>query len=231
MDEKERKIKRILRTPSIFNWARIIRPRADDTRFQIQRLAEGENRRSLRPAYKLCRQLALREKTFDEVIERAEGYEGFAHDSCVEILEEFYRYLIENQIEVVDAFKDRIYRFPLGQGPRNRMLTVPTDPDFVTIRGDRLEPNFILGWADDPFKLRQIQLIAGVIGVSVLSREDFVGCDARVLTFRRDQWTGKRVCQSWVISQYAGIAPETLNDDVLRYNRALHDVVRMIEES
>ena len=125
MDEQSKKIRRILRTPSIFSWARIVRPRTDDTCLQLRRLAEGENKRSLRPAYRLCREMALREKSYEDALAKAESFEGFAHDSSVELVDGLHRYLIENQIEVLDGFKDRLFSFPIGMGPSGRMLTDP----------------------------------------------------------------------------------------------------------
>lgn len=228
MDEKSKKIKRILKTPSIFNWARIIRPRTDDTCIQLQKLAEGEIKRSLRPAYRLCRQMALREKSYEEVLSKADSYEGFAHDSSVELVEALHSYLIQNQIEVLDSFKDRVFSHPLGLGPRSTMLTVPTNPDFVSIRGETLEPNYLLGWADDPFRLPQYQLIAGVLKIAVLSRQDFIGCDARIITFRRDKWSGQRICRSWLVSQFSDTPEHFINSEILRYNNALNQVYNEI---
>lgn len=228
MDEQSKKIRRILRTPSIFSWARIVRPRTDDTCLQLRRLAEGENKRSLRPAYRLCREMALREKSYEDALAKAESFEGFAHDSSVELVDGLHRYLIENQIEVLDGFKDRLFSFPIGMGPSGRMLTVLTNPDFVTIRGETLEPNYLLGWADDPFRLEQYNLIAEVLRIAVLSRQDFIGCDARVITFRRDKWSGKRVCSSWRISQFSNLPDHFLNSEILRYNNALRQVYNEI---
>lgn len=230
MDDKETRIKRILKTPGIFNWARLVRPREDDTQFQIENIANGNVQNSLRSAYRLCRMLALRDETFENLIARALTYkEGFSRDSSIELLEELNFYLTENQIEVVDEFRSRKFRFALGEGPRSRMLTIPTDPDFVAIRGRSLEPNFLLGWADDPLKLHQYELISAVIRISVLSRQDFVGSDARVLTFRRDKWTGKRICDSWLVSQYNGMTQPRLQIAVNRYHTALVKAVNKIE--
>lgn len=231
MDENETKIRRILRTPSIFNWARILRPRTDQTCFQIERLAEGEVRRSLRPAYRLCRQMALREKSFEECLEKASGYEGFAHDSSTELVELLHQYLTLNQIEVVPEFKDRLFRFPIGKSPTGGMLTVPTNPDFVTIRGETLEPNFLLGWSSDPFKANQYHLVSSIIKIAVLSREDFRGCDARIITFRRDPWSGKRICKSWLVSQFPDVPPHFVNGEILRYNNALLQVFEKLQGS
>lgn len=224
MENNETKIRRVLRTAGVFNWARQNLPRFDETLQQVWNIAESPPRMSLGPINRLCTELANRTITLEEAFEKCEGYEGYLRMSADEILPVFSKYLQDNQIETITGYDDA-YPYPFGKDEEGKTRTIPVKPNFITLQNETPIPTFILGWTKASFSFHQMRLISTIISEAILTQQDFIGSDAMVITLPRSKWGKNREIRRWWVSAYANMTREELLAQFDRYNRAVQQVV------
>ena len=229
MESNETKIKRVLKTAGVFNWARQNFQRFDDTLRQVWNIAEDPPRISLGPINKICTKLANREITFEDAMKQCEGYKGHLRMAADEILPVFYNYLIENQIDTVSGFAEERYPYPFGRDEGGKVRTIPVQPTFIALQGERAIPTFVLGWTKPDFSYHQIRLISTIIADAVLTQQDFIGSDAMIITLPRSKWGKHREIRRWMVSSYANMSREELQTQFDRYNRAVRQVVEELK--
>lgn len=230
MDDLRQKIKRVNNPLGLFNWARLNFRRLDDTRKHILRLADSPPRNSIAPVHKLCRQIAYRQITYDEALEKTRHYKSYPKMVADQVLPVFHDYFISNQIETLIELDGEIFKFPIGKNDINRTKSVPISPTFISIRGDKIIPTFILGWTKIPYNHHQKRLISTIIRRAILTRQDFIGGDAQILTFPRSKWSsGLREVGGWMVSQYDDMTDDEMQEQFDRYNKAVRLVVAELQ--
>lgn len=225
METNETKIERVLKTPSIFNFARQNHPRFDDTFKEVWNIAEHPPKRSLAPINALCEQLSNRHQTFEEVWKKASNYSGYLRMAADEIIPVFDNFLTQRQIEVVPDFVTKPYRYPFARREDGTVRAIPMQPTFVAIEKDRLVPYFALLWANPKFKFSQIQLICSIIADGVLSVQDYSGSDAKIVLVRRGKWENSRSAEVLRVRDYATLSQQQINQQFAVYNRAIEAVL------
>lgn len=193
------------------------------------RLALRPPRNSLRPINRICAQLAVREIDLAEALKKCENYDGYLKMASGEVIPPFANYLETSQIETTVEFVNERYPFPIGELPNGETNFLRIEPTYFALEGEQVIPTFLLGWAKIPFSTYQKQLISSIIYRAVLTRQDFIGSDGHVLTFQRDKWSNSRVKGGWRISQYATLSDDELQSQFDRYNRAVREVVDMLD--
>lgn len=225
METLEQKIIRISKIPGLINWARQNFLRKDKTRSSLEKLANNRIQISLSPVYRLCAKVAYREMTYDEAYEKALSYEQYHRDSATQILPLFNEYISQNQIEAIKDFEGFSVPYPIGKSEEGRTLSIPVRPTFVTIRAGRLRPVFLLGWVDTPLDRHQCRLISAIIRRALLTQQDFLGCDAEIVTFPRLKFSTSRRRGGWLISNFQDYSDEELAQQFERYKTALAEVI------
>lgn len=229
MKEAERKIKRILRTPSVFNWTRLNYERTDETAKAVKRFAESDHQISLKPVYSLCTKLAQRDLGLNEAYEKISEWKGYAGQAAFEIIPIFHNWLELNQIQTVDIFdNNQRISFPIGRWADGSVLSIPLLPNFFTMIRGRPTPVYILGWSSITFNYYQIQLCCSIIKKSVLSYTDLIGSDAKVITFSKDKWSGLRIQGEWSVNKFGTLQEEVIHDQMQRYFKSLSIVIDQI---
>jgi hypothetical protein len=230
MDEKSKNIHRVNKVAGLLNWARQNFRRFDDTRKSVLEIADNPPRRSIGPIHRLCRDIAYRRVTYEEACEKASPYSGYLRMAADEVLPAFNNYFMSNQIETVPELDGQRFKFPIGKTESGKTRSVPIEPTYVAIRGDTLIPTFLLGWTKVPYDHHQKRLISTMISQAVLTQQDYLGCDAHVLTFpRTNKWSNGREPRGWMVSQYADMTDLELQEQFDRYNRAVSDVIKELE--
>lgn len=232
MTPNEKKIKKLLNIPGVLNWARQNFPRRDDTRIALERLVASDLQISLNPIYSLCARIAYREVSYDAAFDKAAAYQGkFHRDAGTQIIPLFQEFLTKNQYEGVKDFRKLRIPFPIGKNPEGKVASVPVRPTFVTIRQGRLHPVFLLGWIDSPLTPHQVRLICAVIRRALLTQQDFLGCDAEIVTFSRGKGGGSRYLGGWLVSAYPDLTDAELARQVEVYNDALVEVLTKLRRT
>ena len=228
MNGIDKKIRRIEKTPGVFNWARLNSERKDETVDRIVRLADSSHMQSLRPIYGLCTSVANRSKSFDDCMAKISAYRGYHRDAAEGILPVFQNWVEISQVETVDAFSEENYLFPFARNDKGKVSSIPLKPHFVVIRGEQLRPTYLLGWAHIPLSLFQIRLACSVIRHAVLTRLDFIGADASVLTFQQDKWTKNRLQGEWSVNTFGNMPLDEVAVHTNRYSEALQEAIAII---
>lgn len=230
MDDKLKKIQRVKKMASLLNWARQNFRRFDDTRKSIIEIADRPPQRSIGPVHKLCKELAYRRMTYDEVCAKTSSYSGYLRMAADEVLPAFNDYFISNQIETVSDLESQRFKFPIGKTDDGKTRSVPIQPTYMGIRGDFPLPTFVLGWTKIPYNLHQKRLISTMIFRAILTQQDFLGSDAQVLTFpRTNKWSKAREPRGWMVSEFANMTDAELQEQFDRYNKAVRDVIKELE--
>lgn len=229
METIDKKIARLLRIPGVLNWARQNHPRTDETEKALQKLADSAISVSLNPVYSLCAKLALREISYEEAYSRALRYNEFHRNAAMEILPLFQEYIAKNQFEALDDFKSLRAPFPIGRNSEGKASVIPVTPTFVTIRQGKLHPVFVLGWVDAPLKDSQKRLVSAVVRRALLTQQDFLGCDAEIVSFPRFKGHKIRYQGGWLVSQFPDLEDDELQRLLQRYNIALERVLERIK--
>lgn len=229
METAETKKGRLLKTPSIFNFARQNHPRFDDTLAEIWRMVEHPPKRSLQPIISLCERLANREKTYDQVWQDAEKYQGYLRMAADEVLPQFDQFLTVRQIEVIPNFIKKPIQYPFARTADGKVRAIPIKPTFVAVEGDKLVPHFALFWANPRFKYSQVELICSILRDSLLSQEDYRGSDAKIVLVKRGKWENLREIETWRVSSYANLGRADIERQFTLYNRAIAEALNLIE--
>ena len=225
MENSKTKIERLLKTPGVFNWARQNRPRYDDTLLEVRKLVDYPPQRSLQPINLLIKKVANRKMTFEEAVDASAEYKGYFRMAADEILPALDDYLTQRQIEVADEYFDDRTRYPFARNSDGTVRSMPIGPTFVGIENDRLIPSYVLAWAAPKFSLHQARLICTIIADGILTLEDFIGSDGRVIFLKRNKWGGPRIVETWRVSDYATMTREELEEQFDRYNRAVAAII------
>lgn len=232
MSELEKRKQRLLRLPSVENWARNNRPRFDDTFFALANFDKNPPQFGLSEVKALCANLAKGKQTFPEVMEKIETIKHLpVRSSARQVLPAFADYLRRKPIEGLEAFDGFRITYPIGPRPGGGTLSIPIVPTFVGVRNEQLVPVFVIPWASLSFDDFQKVLTSSILKDALLSHQQFIGCDGEILAFPKIEGEEVRYECSWSIRTYALMDREDLNRQFSVFGRALFKVIdEMIEE-
>jgi len=230
MDDKTKRRRRLLKLPTVENFARNNRPRTDETILALTNLDKNPPPFSLAPVKKLCAEIALSTIEESELQDRIRKirHPG-AHQAATEIIPEFLKFAADTQLEGVADFDGFKVSYPIGPNPDGGTLSIPVAPTFVCFMGEELVPVFLIPWATMVFSDFQKILMSSIINDALLTHQDFIGCDALVLAFPLIPDTRQRYRMSWGVASYAQMDRERLNHQFLKYGRALTDVLASLD--
>ena len=231
METVETKIKRLLKTPGIFNFARQNKERYDDTLREVRRIVDHPPQRSLKPVADICSALANRQVSFDEAIDATAHYQGYLRMAADEVIPALDNYLTNNQFEVAPELAEDRHKYPYARDLGGAARAVPITPTFVTIEKGMLMPNYLLCWANVGFNWHQARLICSILSDGILTLEDYLGSNGRIIFLRRGRWEGIREVETWMISDYADMSRREIEEQFQRYNRAVAQVLDELQSS
>jgi hypothetical protein len=228
MEEKPKK-PTITKISSVLNWTLQNFPRLDQTADALLKLEKNPPKKSLRPINKICAQIANREIDLEEANRLTDHYTDYLRMAADQIIPEFYKYAVENQVSATRAFDSERFIFQIGKLPDGSSNYIILEPTYYAIEGDFVVPTFVLGWTKIPFDTYKKKLSSSIINRALLSRQDFIGSDARIVTFPRHKWSKtKREIGGWMVSRYANMDESELQTSLDRYNKALRIVLELL---
>lgn len=228
--EKTPKKPNILKISSVLNWALQNFQRLDETTDALLEFENNPPQKSLRPINNICTQIANREIDLDEAERLTSHYDGYLRMASDQIIPIFYRYIIDNQVIATRAFDEENFSFQIGKLPDGKSNFVRLEPTYYSIEGDFVVPVFVLGWTKVKFDLYKKRLSSSIISRALLSLQDFVQSDARIVTFERHKWSNQqRVQGGWLVSQYADMSDDELQSSLDRYSKALEIVLELLD--
>lgn len=230
MDDKTKRRRRLLKLPTVENFARNNRPRTDETALVLTNLDKNPPPFSLAPVKRLCAGIALGNVDQSELHERlGKIRHPGAYQAASEIIPEFLKFVTETRLEGISDFDGFKVSYPIGPNPDGGTLNIPVAPTFVCFMGDNLVPVFLIPWATMVFSDFQKTLMSSIINDALLTHQDFIGCDALVLAFPLIPETRQRYRISWGVGSYAAMDRERLNHQFLKYGRALTTVLASLD--
>jgi hypothetical protein len=231
-ESKQAKIARVLRLPSLANWARQNFRRFDDTRRRVQHLADFAPKHSLTAVYGICAEIACRKLRPSKIEEKiAEIENPFARVAAREIIPRFLELARERKFDAILRVGQGTLPLPIGRGPTGKLLTIPIRPAFILIENEGLTPVFMIGWARLALIDYQKQLMATILERSFMTQQDYLGRHAEILCLPRIKRTRHREAVSWRTNEIDLLTNEQVTDQFERYSSAVRDVVRALEES
>lgn len=231
-ENKQTKIARVLRLPSLANWARQNFRRFDDTRKRVQHIADFAPKHSLTTVYGICADIACRKLSPSKIEERiAEIENPFARIAAREIVPCFLKLARERSFDAIGHIGRGALPLPIGRGPDGKPLTIPLKPTFVLIEDGGLTPVFMIGWARLALIDFQKQLMATILERSFLTQQDYIGRRAEILCFPRIKRTKHRNPLSWRTNEIDLLSDEQIADQFECYSRAVREVVKALEDS
>lgn len=231
-ESKQTKIARVLRLPSLANWARQNFRRFDDTLKRVQHLADFAPKHSLTTVYGICAEIACRKLLPSKIEEKiAEIENPFARASAREIVPAFLRLAQRREFDAVLNVGPGTLPLPIGRGPTGKPLTIPIRPTFILLEDEALTPVFMIGWARLVLTDYQKQLIATILERSFLSQQDYIGRHAEILCLPRINKTRHREPIWWRTNEIELLSNDQIADQFERYSRAVRDVVKSLEDS
>ena len=225
----EATIKRLLKPPSVANWVRHNFKRTDRTRKGLLRFAKVPPTHSLAEVYSICAAIVTDQidlEQADKCIDRDKDTR--AKVAAREIVPLFYAFAKEQNLEGLAAFKGFSTPYPLGRGPDGKAISIPVTPTFTIIRAGALVPVFLIGWATLPLDDYQKALLSTIINDALLTQQDFLGSDALIICTPKHRKTDARQILTWHASKYATLSEDDLQDQFIRYRKALDDVARTL---
>lgn len=220
-------IKRLMRLPSVVNWARHNSQRLDETKSRLKLFALKPPRHSLGQVHKLCAKIAYRKHDFASAMSEIDKFaDPMVRQAAREIIPAFCQYASEFALDGIEELDGIAIPFPVGQGPDGKTLFVPIKPTFTVARKDQLTPYFVIGWATLYLNDFQKKLISTIIMQSYLSQQDYLLSDAVVIGLPRIKYTKTRYHRTWEVKSYATLSNEQLADQFIRYGRALREVIK-----
>lgn len=232
MAEAKDSIKRLMRLPSVINWARHNSQRLDETKSRLRVFALKPPRHSLGQVHKLCAQIAYRRHDLKSATAELEKFaDPMVRQAAREIIPAFLQYAIDHSLDGIEELDGSTIPYPVGQGPDGKALYVPIKPTFTVISNNRLTPYFVIGWATMYLNDYQKNLISTIIEQSYLSQQDYLQSDAVVLGLPRIKYTKTRYHRSWDVKSYATLSDTQLADQFNRYGRALREVITELSSS
>jgi hypothetical protein len=232
MNELEKRKQRLLKLPSVENWVRNNRPRFDDTLFALANFDKNPPQFGLGQVKTLCANLAKRQLTFPEIVEKIEAIKHLAvQASARQVIPAFADCVRRRPIEGLSAFDGFYITYPIGPRPGGGTLSIPIVPTFVGLRADQLVPIFLIPWASLPFDDFQKILMSSIIKDALLSHQQFIGCDAEILAFPKiEEGEQARYECAWGVRSYALMDREDLNRQFSTFGRALFKVIDEMTE-
>jgi hypothetical protein len=228
-EASQAKIARVLRLPSLVNWARQNYRRLDETRRRIQQLADFPPRHSLQKIYEICAAIAYRDLSPSKIDDRIEEIENpFARMAAREVIPAFLETVRQREFDGIKELHAKMLPIPIGRGPDGKPLLIPIRPTFVLADGARLKPIFLIGWASLTLTDYQKSLVSTIIDRSYLSQQDFLGSDAEVLCFPRIPKTKRREARWWLTSQIPHLSDEEVAEQFDRYSLAVREVIKSL---
>lgn len=226
MIDKKEAIKRLLRLPSVINWARHNTRRLEETRTRLRLFAVKPPRISLGPVNRICASITYGDLTYQTAMAEVDK---IAHpvvkQAGREVIPFFVSYAAANKIDGIKELGNISIPYPVGQGPDGRILFVPVRPTFTAVRDGALIPYFVIPWATLNLIDYQKQLISTVIEQALLTQQDYIGSDAVILGLPRIKHTKVRYERSWSVRKYATLTSDDLVEQFDRYGTALRYVV------
>ena len=224
----EQRLEEMRRPPSLANWVRLNNRRRDETALRIARFVLAKPRHALAQVYRFLSDyvtLGISAATVRASIDNLTDplVQRLGHEIADALIPHFDR----NDIAGVGAFDGMSERYPIG-----RNVFVPVRPTFVFLKGGRLTPVFIVGWASASLSGFQKRLMATMIQRAILTQEDFDGSDALVLFTPRHPYskTTREVKEMWV-SQSWLLSDEELNKQFNCYGDALEEALKMVKKA
>lgn len=226
MDDTEKKIKRLMKPPSLVNWVRHNKRRLDDTIFQLREFTNNTPHHSLQPVQKLCAALSYGNISEADALEKAEKINRpAARAAAREVIPTFCRYLSKTGIEGVPELDGFQAMYIIGKNPNDEPMFVPVRPTFIGIKNDKLTPVFVVAWADFNLDGFQKYLLSTIICDAILTQQDFLNSDAEITAFPRIKNTKSRTQRGWQARQYDLLSQDDLIEQFERYSRALRAVI------
>ena len=228
-EASQTKVARVLRLPSLVNWARQNYRRLDETRRRIQQLADFPPKHSLGQVYDICAKIAYRELTASKIDDRVEEIENpFARIAAREVIPAFLETARERQFDGIKDFHGKGLPIPIGRGPDGKPLLIPIRPTFVLADAGKLKPVFLIGWASLKLTDYQKRLISTIIERSYLTQQDFLGSEAEVLCFPRIRRTKQREARWWLTKEITHLSDNEIAEQFERYSLAVRQVIESL---
>lgn len=222
-------IKRLLRPPSVANWARHNFRRLDETSRGLLRFATVPPRHSLGDVYTICAAIVTDQLSLEQALRCADEIKHpLTRRASREIVPAFYYYAKGRKLDGLSAFKGFRTPYPIGRSSEGGTLTIPVIPTFTMLTGDQLKPVFLIGWASLTLNDYQKQLLSTIIRNAILTQQDFLNSDAEVVCIPRCRRSGGRIVQDWSVRQYAQLTEDDLQEQFARYGSALDQVIRRL---
>lgn len=229
MKSNEEAIKRLLRPPSVANWARHNFRRLDDTERGLLRFAKIPPQHSLSDVYTICEAIVtdrISLKQAEACIDHIKHPQ--TRKSAREIVPCFFSYAQEQKLEGLPAFKGFKTPYPIGRAPDGSTLTIPVVPTFTLLQDGRVTPVFMIGWSALALTGYQKHLLSTIIRNAILTQQDFLGSDGLVICTPRFKQTEMRIIHAWSVRDYAVLSEQQLHEQFERYGTALEAVVRTL---
>lgn len=212
MKNSEQAVKRILRPPSVVNWASHNHRRFDETRNELLRFAQVPPKHSLGSVYEICEAIVTDRISFEQAMKCVDSVKHpLAREAAREIIPVFFSYAQSSHLDGLPTFKDFRSPYPIGRSADDSTITVPVIPTFTILREDRPTPVFMIGWASRQLTDYQKKLLSTVIHNAILTQQDFLGSNALIIRSPRSKLTNTRTIQDWWVRDY----PLLTNDDLL----------------
>jgi hypothetical protein len=216
-----------MRPSAVVNWARNNLKRLDATRDKLRSFALRPPRHSLTPVYHLCTQHLYGNLTLKQALDAIDEIKHpIARMAAREILPCFASYINTEKLEGVPELDSFELPYPIGRSPDGMALFIRIKPTFVAVHGIQLVPYFVIGWSAPVLSGYQKQLLSTLICKSLLSHQNFIGSDAQIVCILRIKGTKTREIRQWNARLYDDLSENDVRDQVDRYGKALHLVVR-----
>lgn len=229
MKFSEKTVKRLLRPPSVANWARHNHRRLDDTRKGLLRFATVPPKHSLGDVYSICEAIVTDRISLDQAYKCIEHIDHpMTRKAAREIVPVFFDYAEAEKLDGIAAFKGFRTPYPIGRGPDGSTMTIPVIPTFTILKDQQLTPVFLIGWSDLALDGYQKHLLSTIIRNALLTQQDFIGSDGLVVCTPRSKLTKAREIHDWSVHEYAVLTDDELQEQFARYGQAVNDVIRTL---
>lgn len=231
MTDIEKKVKRLLKLPALVNWVRHNKRRLDDTVFQLREFSKSPPMHSLAPVQKICANLAYGRISVSDAMETADTINRVIVKSAAkEIIPEFYKYLIDSDIQGVPELDGFYAMYIIGKQPNGEPLLVPVKPTFIGVKNNVLTPVFLIPWASLNLDNFQQYLLSTIVCDSVLTQQDYRQSDAEIVALPRIKGSKVRYRRSWRARDYNMLSKSDLSEQFERYSKALSVVIQEIRQ-
>lgn len=226
MDNNDKAIRRIVRPSHVVNWARNNLRRLDDTRRTLLRFALNPPHHSLGPVYGICRRIACANISLEQALKEADAIpRSVTRNSAKEIIPLFYQYATSHSLDGLEGFEEGAVLYPIGRDPNGIAITIPVRPTFTVVEGGRLKPYFVIGWTKLAYDEYQQTLLSTIICRALLTQQDYLNSDARIVCTPRGKWSKARIIREWSAREYGTLSDEDLVEQFDRYTTAVAEVI------